>query len=340
MSRLLDIIISITGILTLSPVFAFISLLIRRGSPGPVFYRGPRAGKDGRTFGILKFRTMYEDPKSYNGPKITATGDPRITPTGKWLRDTKLNELPQLWNVLKGDMSLVGPRPEDPDIAAAWPEGAWKEILSIRPGVTSPASIIYRNEETLLQTGNVMDDYLRSIAPSKLRLDLLYVRNRSILTDLDVIFRTLIVLLPQVRRQPVPEAQLYWGPLAKFISNDFRWFVIDGIVTLVSVAAVGLVWRSITPLHIGWIWAPIIALAMAVALSLSNTLMGLNRIFWSRARPSDALELMASTALAAGVLLLASRFLLTSIRIPAGLFVMGGGWPTWGLLPSAIGSAS
>ena len=97
--------------------------LCRREGPGPVFYRGPRLGKNGRVFGILKFRTMYECPASYRGPRVTAQDDDRITPLGKWLRDTKLNELPQLWNVLVGEMSLVGPRPEDPEIVKTWPEG-------------------------------------------------------------------------------------------------------------------------------------------------------------------------------------------------------------------------
>ena len=89
--------------------------------PGPVYYRGPRVGRGGREFLILKYRTMYERPESYSGPPLTAQDDPRVTPIGRWLRRTKLNELPQLWNVLKGEMSIVGPRPEDPAIVKTWP---------------------------------------------------------------------------------------------------------------------------------------------------------------------------------------------------------------------------
>ncbi len=322
--RGLDIVAAAVGLLALAPFFLFIAYLIKRDSPGPVFFRGTRVGKDGRPFQILKFRTMFECPESYRGPKITAQGDARITPVGRWLRATKLNELPQLWNVLKGEMSLVGPRPEDPEIAAAWSPGTARELLSVRPGITSPASIVYRDEESLLQTGNVMDDYLRSIVPSKLRLDLLYVRNRNLFTDLDVIFWTLVVLIPHARRQPVPETRLYWGPFATFMGRDFRWFVLDFVVALGSVTAVGVIWRSITPLHIGWTWAPLIAFGMAVTFSLSNAIMGLNRIMWEKARLSDALELLLPTALAGGALLLLNRLLITKPMVPLGLFVIGG----------------
>ena len=144
LKRLADLILSGAGLLILSPFFGLIAILIKREGPGPVFYRGPRSGRFGREFGILKFRTMTETAESYNGPRITAKDDKRITSLGKWLRDTKLNELPQLWNVLVGDMSLVGPRPEDPEIVKSWPEDARREILSIRPGITSPASEIGR----------------------------------------------------------------------------------------------------------------------------------------------------------------------------------------------------
>lgn len=111
---------------------------------------------------------MYERPESYAGPKITANGDGRITPVGQWLRNTKLNELPQLWNVLVGEMSLVGPRPEDPDYVAKWPAEARRELLQVRPGITSPASVLYRDEEQMMQIENRETDYLQKILPSKL----------------------------------------------------------------------------------------------------------------------------------------------------------------------------
>src|SRR5690606_29290266 len=104
----------------------------------------------GKPFRILKFRTMYECPDSYQGPGITAKGDDRVTPVGQWLRHTKLNELPQLWNVLRGDMSLVGPRPEDPDFVKQWSAETRAELLAVRPGITSPASVLFPDEESLL----------------------------------------------------------------------------------------------------------------------------------------------------------------------------------------------
>jgi hypothetical protein len=115
LKRAVDVAGAFLGLVFLSPFFLMIAVMIRRESPGPVFYRGPRTGRRGKAFGILKFRTMRDGPASSKDAMVTARDDPRITPLGKWLRDTKLNELPQLWNVLIGDMSLVGPRPERPE---------------------------------------------------------------------------------------------------------------------------------------------------------------------------------------------------------------------------------
>ncbi len=188
---------SAVGLLLLAPFFAFIAWRIRRDSPGPVFYHGVRMGRQGKIFRILKFRTMREPGHGETTPRITARDDPRVTTFGRWLRDSKVNELPQLWNVLKGEMSLVGPRPEDPQIAKNWPAEAAGEILSLRPGVTSPASVLYHDEETMLDSARLMDTYLGEILPGKLRLDQLYVRHHSFWGDLDIIFWTLMVMIPQ-----------------------------------------------------------------------------------------------------------------------------------------------
>ena len=163
--RFCDVFFSILILLVLSPVFLYIALRIKHDSPGPVLFKGDRMGRFGKPFKILKFRTMYEDERSYNGAPVTAEGDERITPFGKYLRETKLNELPQFWNVIKGEMSLVGPRPEDLRIAQGWPEEVKAEVLSVRPGITSPASVIYRDEETILKGSGFMDDYLKTILP-------------------------------------------------------------------------------------------------------------------------------------------------------------------------------
>jgi lipopolysaccharide/colanic/teichoic acid biosynthesis glycosyltransferase len=202
--RTFDFAASLVGLILLSPVFVYIVILIKRDSPGPVFFWGNRMGRNGKPFRILKFRTMYESPESYQGPKVTGAKDSRITSLGHWLRDTKINELPQLWNVLIGEMSLVGPRPEDVDIAKTWDADAFEEILSVRPGITSPASILYHDEEKMLSKDNLMGDYLKKILPDKLRLDRLYVRHHSFFSDLDAIFWTIAIILPQLAKTKIP----------------------------------------------------------------------------------------------------------------------------------------
>ena len=285
--RLMDIMVSVTGLIFLSPVFLVFGVLIKRDSPGPVFFRGRRMGKDGREFKILKFRTMYATQASQEGPLITGEGDVRITPFGQWLRDTKMNELPQLWNVLRGEMSLVGPRPEDPEIALAWPEAVRRELLSVRPGITSPASIVYRDEEKQLSGSNLLRDYFQNILPSKLRLDRLYLKKRTLLSDLDVIFLTAVALLPVIRRRSMPEYLLYWGPIARITSRFGVWLIIDWIVALVSVWAAGLFWRTFGPLDIGVIESFTISIAIAVLFSFTNLAVGLGNITWSKASAAD-----------------------------------------------------
>lgn len=331
--RALDVIISALGILVLLPGLVFLAALIKRDSPGPVFYWGERAGRHGRPFRILKFRTMYETGDSYNGPRVTGQGDPRITPFGHWLRDTKVNELPQLWNVLKGDMSLVGPRPEDCDLVGHWPTDVRQVLLSVRPGITSPASVLYRDEETMLSAGNVVDQYLKIILPSKLRLDLIYVHHRSFLTDLDVLFWTLMALLPQLKTRRVPEHLLFWGPLARFISRYMSWFVLDSLVAFVAVAATGIIWRSNGPLELGPSLALGVALALALIFSLVNAVLGVGRIVWSRADSDDAITLAISSGLTTAILLAANWLwqprpiavpYLGHRLLPSGLIVVSG----------------
>ncbi len=306
--RALDLAVSLLGILALSPFILLLAFLIKRDSAGPVFYWGERVGRNGRPFRILKFRTMYETNDSYRGPRVTGQGDPRITPFGQWLRDTKLNELPQLWNVLKGEMSLVGPRPEDRDFVTHWPADVRQVLLSVRPGITSPASVLYRDEESMLQAGNVVDQYLKVILPSKLRLDLIYVHHRSFLTDLDVIFWTLLALLPQLKTRRVPEHLLFWGPLARFISRYFSWFILDSLAAFVAVAMTGVIWRSNGPLELGRGLAVGVALAIALVFSLVNALLGIGRVVWARADTNDAIGLGVSSALTTAVLLVANWF--------------------------------
>jgi len=324
LKRLFDILASALGLFLLSPFFGIVAWVIKRDSPGPVFYRGRRAGRLGKEFLILKLRTMYEQPESYNGPKITAEDDPRITRMGKWLRGAKLNELPQLWNVLRGEMSLVGPRPEDPEIAAAWPEEIRREILSVRPGITSPASVMFRDEEQQLSHGAVLDKYLDEILPSKLRLDQIYVRNRSFMVDLDVIFMTFVSLLPRLRGETIPENLLFWGPLSRLFSRHLSRFVMDIPVAFLAMVISGLLWRLSGPLNLGVGRALLFALGIALLFGVVNALLGLNRLDWARAPSGNVLLLAASSGVAILIPLFLDRALSALPDLPLGLWVTAG----------------
>ncbi|MFM8320528.1 MAG: sugar transferase [Chloroflexota bacterium] len=324
LKRLFDILVSAAGILLLSPVLLYLVYRIRKDSPGPATYAGPRLGRGGKPFHILKFRTMYETPQSYSGPKVTAQDDPRVTALGRWLRDTKLNELPQLFNVLKGDMSLVGPRPEDPEIAADWPAEVRREVLSVRPGVTSPASVMYRDEESLLQKDRLMHVYLEEILPSKLRMDQLYVRHRSFSGDLDILFWTALVLVPRARSVPL-EQNLFAGPLRRMMRWYVRWFMLDTLVCFAAFAISGLIWRAFGPLNIGFAPAALLALWFSVLFSLFNSLSGINRTNWAQAAANDALDLVPGALLSILLITLINYFYPNR----AALLLYGGTIPTW-----------
>jgi hypothetical protein len=223
------------------------------------------------------------------------------------LRDTKLNELPQLWNVLIGEMSLVGPRPEDPAYVEHWPEETRKLLLSDRPGMTSPASIVYRDEEGMLSTDNVEEEYLDKILPDKLQLDSRYVRQRSFLGDVDILFWTAVVPVPVLRRRRIPDENLLWGPVAHFASRYFSWFFADSLVVFAVVAITGLIWRSTGPFHVGLGVAFLLALLVTMIFSVANYIFGLSRIYWSNANAGYILALFTSAALATIVLLLANQ---------------------------------
>jgi lipopolysaccharide/colanic/teichoic acid biosynthesis glycosyltransferase len=313
--------VAVIGLILFSPIFCMIAIAIRRDSPGPIFYRGRRVGRRGRVFGMLKFRTMHEKPESYQGAPVTAQDDPRISRIGRFLRDTKLNELPQLWNVLVGDMNLVGPRPEDPEIAAGWPPEVRQVILSVRPGVTSPASIIYRDEEGFLSSSSVMEDYMQTILPTKLRLDVQYVRNRNFLTDWDVIFWTAIILLPKVRSSTIPQHLLYYGPLSRVFSRYLSWLVFDFLISNIAVGLAGVIWRLGGVLNIGLGYFLDLALLFSLIFSLFNWLLGMNRVEWSRASSAHTLVLAISCFMATTCMFIANRSLGYLPDLPDGVMV-------------------
>lgn len=176
------------GLLLLSPMLLLIAAVVKMSSEGPVRFRARRVGKDGKLFTLLKFRSMTADAH-VNGSGITSATDMRITGVGRFLRRWKLDELPQLWNVLVGNMSFVGPRPEDPRFVSQYPENL-KPILNFRPGITSPASITYRNESALLTTDNHEEEYVNVILPHKLEMDLRYFESARFWEHVRVIWRT------------------------------------------------------------------------------------------------------------------------------------------------------
>lgn len=191
MKRLFDIVFSLLGLIILSPFILVLAILIKEEDGGSVFYRGVRVGRHGKPFRIFKFRTMVVDAENIGGPS-TADDDPRITKIGKFLRKYKLDELPQLINVLKGEMSFVGPRPEVPHYVNMFTEEE-KAILSVRPGITDWASIWNPDEGAILAgSPDPEKTYLEKIRPEKIRLQLKYVKERSFWIDLRIIFQTLL----------------------------------------------------------------------------------------------------------------------------------------------------
>jgi lipopolysaccharide/colanic/teichoic acid biosynthesis glycosyltransferase len=190
MKRAFDIVVSFLGLVVISPLLLLAALVIKLDSPGPVLFRQERIGRGFHPFFIFKFRTMVPDP-SGRGRLITVSDDPRITRAGRLLRKTKIDELPQLINVLKGDMSLVGPRPEVRQYVELF-RNDYEQILKIRPGITDLASLKYHDEAAVLkQLENPEAEYCNRILPDKISLSKEYVKKSSFVFDLAVILKTL-----------------------------------------------------------------------------------------------------------------------------------------------------
>jgi len=190
--RAFDLLVALLGLALVSPLFLIVAGLIKLCDPGPILYRAQRVGKDGKSFRVYKFRTMVADADRL-GPGITVAGDHRITPIGRWLRRTKLDEVPQLLNVVSGEMSLVGPRPEDPRYVQHY-TALQRQVLRMKPGITSPASVSYRHEEHLLQGEDWERTYLEQVLPAKLAIELEYMQRRTLWSDLTVLVRTALAL--------------------------------------------------------------------------------------------------------------------------------------------------
>lgn len=202
MRRAFDVAAAAAGLVLLAPLFLAVAIAIRATSPGPVFFRQERVGQGGRTFRIHKFRTMRQDAEAA-GAQLTVAGDARVTRVGAWLRATKIDELPQLIDVLQGTMALVGPRPEVPRYVAAYTTEQ-RRVLEVRPGITDPASIAYRDESAVLAAAADPERaYLADVMPRKLAINLAYQARRTLASDVGVIFATLARI---VRRGERPTA--------------------------------------------------------------------------------------------------------------------------------------
>ena len=191
LKRGFDVFCSVPLVIAASPVMFIIAIAVKLTSPGPVLFRQVRTGKDGVGFKIFKFRTMAYLSKDA-GPRLTQREDGRITAFGRVIRRCKLDELPQLWNVIRGDMSLVGPRPDLPEYLANL-DAEQVQILQLRPGITSPASLRFRREEDLLtrvSRAELVSYYVNVILPEKIRLELEYAQHATFFSDLKVLFRT------------------------------------------------------------------------------------------------------------------------------------------------------
>ena len=193
--RLFDLLVAGCALLLLLPLFAALALAIKFDSPGPVFFRQQRVGRHGKLFRIHKFRSMVADAPA-RGPEVTVGRDARITRIGHLLRDHRLDELAQLIDVVKGDMSLVGPRPEVPRYVAHYPAGLREQVLAVRPGITDPASLEHLDEAALLAgAADPEREYIERILPRKLALQAAYAARATLRSDLGVILRTLRLLV-------------------------------------------------------------------------------------------------------------------------------------------------
>lgn len=187
--RLMDALLSAIGLVAASPLILVIGILVKASSKGHIFYSQDRVGRHGQLFRIVKFRSMAEGADRI-GPPLTSSGDPRVTRTGASLRRFKLDELPQLWNVMLGHMSLVGPRPETPGYVAGYSDRQ-RHVLSVRPGITDCASLLYRNEEEILARCSEPEEYYRQVLlPHKLSLNLEYIDHMSFAYDVLLLLRT------------------------------------------------------------------------------------------------------------------------------------------------------
>jgi lipopolysaccharide/colanic/teichoic acid biosynthesis glycosyltransferase len=188
--RVFDIVAAVVLLILIAPLFGVIALTVKLDSRGPVFYRCTRVGRGGRLFAMFKFRKMNHGA---GGPPLTIAGDSRLTRLGQLLASSKLDELPQLWNVLRGDMSLVGPRPEDPSFVELR-QSEYDEVLQVRPGITGLAQLAFVKEGRILDPSAFHHHYVERLLPQKIQLDRLYARRASLALDLKILLWTIVAV--------------------------------------------------------------------------------------------------------------------------------------------------
>jgi len=225
MKRPFDLIVSTFGLVLLAAPLAVLALLVKLGTRGPVFYRGARVGWRGKPFRIFKFRTMVVDAEKLGGDS-TPEDDPRVTPIGRLLRKYKLDELPQLFNVIRGEMSLVGPRPQVPWAVAMYTQDE-RAVLQVRPGITDYASVRFRDEGEILRGSTNPDkDYFEKIHPEKMRLSLEYIRKQSLWLDCQILAMTLAAVIFRPQRD-IPVHKADDGPARGTIAPQPAPFILD-----------------------------------------------------------------------------------------------------------------
>lgn len=291
--RTFDLVLAASMLLVLMPVIVCAAIAIRIDSPGPVLYRGPRVGKQGRLFSILKFRTMVHGADAI-GPSITRDRDPRITRLGAVLRRTKLDELPQLFNVLAGQMSVVGPRPEHPDFVKLYDDKQLR-LLDAKPGLTSPASLTYRNEASLLNSPDAVGAYINDVMPAKLALDLKYLDDHSFLRDFEVVARTAATVLGEL--PPTVAA-------AGFIRKWVPWMVADAVViagAFYGALLLRFLDGTAEQLKTGVAQMNLAVLPLILIYVSVNAASGLDRRMWRYASGSDVRAILASSLISTAV---------------------------------------
>ncbi len=306
--RSVDILVSLMGLIILWPFIGIIAILVKLDSPGPVFYKGTRIGRYGKRFEILKFRSMIADA-SRRGASVTCQGDPRITRLGHFLRDTKLDELPNLINVLKGEMSLVGPRPEAPDWVERYTPRQ-RKVLTVRPGITGLSQIKFRHEEALLSGDDLETAYSR-VMSDKLEIDLDYVANHSFFMDMRILLGTVTALFERSDSVTGGYAAAHHSKkvnVARYQSGLFGQYARRIMLDLLLIpCAFYLAWfirfdGSPSGMELAILTRYLLPLAMLYILV--NASLGIYRHLWAYASFRDVILLSAAAGLSTLVLIL------------------------------------